>query len=161
MSGNWRFSRSSIPKQHYYVVSKLGRRLVNLGIGKVALAWVGVNGREERQIVESVMDHYPGIVAGRMAAAERTLTMGGLFPVARNAVAETTSKEEEFVMRKSLIISGLMILSVQNPQRAEAGAFATEVTQLLNHAQLVMQYIRQGTQLANEAKHVREYGQEH
>ena len=40
-------------------MSKLGRRLVNLGIGKVALSWVGVNGREERQIVESVMDQYP------------------------------------------------------------------------------------------------------
>ena len=49
----------SIPKQHYYVVSKLGRRLVNLGVGKVALSWVGVNGREERQIVESVMEQYP------------------------------------------------------------------------------------------------------
>ncbi|HLG95319.1 MAG TPA: hypothetical protein VKX49_03290 [Bryobacteraceae bacterium] len=48
----------SIPKQHYYVVSTLGRRLVNLGIGKVALSWVGVNGREERQIVESVMEQY-------------------------------------------------------------------------------------------------------
>jgi len=53
-------------------------------------------------------------------------------------------------MRKGLIITGLVILSVQSPQRADAGAFATEVTQLLNHAQLVMQYIRQGTQLANE-----------
>jgi type IV secretion system protein VirB4 len=49
----------SVPKQHYYVVSKLGRRLVNLGIGKVALSWVGVNGREERQIAESVMEQYP------------------------------------------------------------------------------------------------------
>lgn len=49
----------SVPKQHYYVVGKLGRRLVNLGIGKVALAWVGVNGREERQIVESVMNQFP------------------------------------------------------------------------------------------------------
>jgi len=48
----------SIPKQHYYVVSTLGRRLVNLGVGKVALAWVGVNGRDERQIVESVMNQY-------------------------------------------------------------------------------------------------------
>jgi type IV secretory pathway VirB4 component len=46
----------SVPKQHYYVVSKLGRRLVDLGVGKVALAWVGVNGREERQIVENVME---------------------------------------------------------------------------------------------------------
>ena len=49
----------SIPKQHYYIVSKLGRRLVDLGIGKVALAWVGVNGREERQIVEAVMEQFP------------------------------------------------------------------------------------------------------
>ena len=48
-----------MPKQHYYVVSKLGRRLVDLGVGKVALAWVGVNGREERQIVESVMQQCP------------------------------------------------------------------------------------------------------
>jgi type IV secretion system protein VirB4 len=49
----------SIPKQHYYVVSPLGRRLVDFGVGKVALSWVGVNGREERQIVESVMDQFP------------------------------------------------------------------------------------------------------
>jgi type IV secretion system protein TrbJ len=53
-------------------------------------------------------------------------------------------------MRKGLIITSVIILSVQSPQRADAGAFATELTQLLNHAQLVMQYIRQGTQLANE-----------
>jgi type IV secretion system protein TrbJ len=53
-------------------------------------------------------------------------------------------------MRKGLIIASLITLSVQSAQRAHAGAFATEVTQLLNHAQLVMQYIRQGTQLANE-----------
>ena len=53
-------------------------------------------------------------------------------------------------MRKSVIVCVLLTLAVQNPQRVEAGAFATEVTQLLNHAQLVMQYIRQGQQLANE-----------
>jgi type IV secretion system protein TrbJ len=53
-------------------------------------------------------------------------------------------------MRKSVIILVLLGFSVQNPQRVEAGAFATEVTQLLNHAQLILQYIRQGTQLANE-----------
>jgi len=51
--------QASIPKQHYYIVSPLGRRLVDLGVGKVALSWVGVNGREERQIVESVMDQFP------------------------------------------------------------------------------------------------------
>src|SRR6202451_973913 len=53
-------------------------------------------------------------------------------------------------MRNRMIIVGLLALTVQSPERVEAGAFATEVTQLLNHAQLVMQYIRQGTQLANE-----------
>ncbi len=53
-------------------------------------------------------------------------------------------------MRKSLIFVVLFGLTVQSPPRVEAGAFATEVTQLLNHAQLVMQYIRQGEQLANE-----------
>jgi P-type conjugative transfer protein TrbJ len=53
-------------------------------------------------------------------------------------------------MRKSVIVFVLLALAVQNPRRVEAGAFATEVTQLLNHAQLLMQYIRQGQQLANE-----------
>ena len=59
-------------------------------------------------------------------------------------------------MRKSVIILVLLAFSVQNPQRVEAGAFATEVTQLLNHAQLVLQYIRQGAQLA--AAHAEEVG---
>jgi type IV secretion system protein VirB4 len=49
----------SIPKQHYYVLSSLGRRLVNLGMGKVSLSWVGVNGGEERQIIEAVMSQFP------------------------------------------------------------------------------------------------------
>jgi len=49
----------SVPKQQYYVVSKLGRRLVDLRLGKVALAWLAVNGREERQVAQSVMDEYP------------------------------------------------------------------------------------------------------
>ena len=53
-------------------------------------------------------------------------------------------------MRKCVIVFVLLAFAVQNPQRVEAGAFATELTQLLNHAQLVMQYIRQGQQLANE-----------
>ena len=53
-------------------------------------------------------------------------------------------------MRKSVMIVVLLAAATQNPQRVEAGAFATEVTQLLNHAQLVLQYVRQGQQLANE-----------
>lgn len=53
-------------------------------------------------------------------------------------------------MRKSVTILVLLTFCVQSPQCVEAGAFATEVTQLLNHAELVLQYIRQGEQLANE-----------
>jgi P-type conjugative transfer protein TrbJ len=54
-------------------------------------------------------------------------------------------------MRKS-VIALLMIFAISGPtpRRVEAGAFATEVTQLLNHAQLVLAYIRQGLQLENE-----------
>jgi P-type conjugative transfer protein TrbJ len=55
-------------------------------------------------------------------------------------------------MRKGIITVVLIAFSVQQSQPVEAGAFATEVTQLLNHGQLVMQYIRQGEQLANEIK---------
>jgi len=47
-------------------------------------------------------------------------------------------------MRKSLIaLVTLFAVTIQEPQRAQAGAFATEYTQLLNHAQLILQYLRQ------------------
>ena len=54
-------------------------------------------------------------------------------------------------MRK-LVATLLLVFAVsaEAPQRMEAGAFATEVTQLLNHAQLVLSYIRQGLQLERE-----------
>ena len=51
--------QTSIPKQHYYVISPLGRRLVSLGIHNVALSFVGVNSREERQVVEDLIEAYP------------------------------------------------------------------------------------------------------
>ena len=41
---------------------------------------------------------------------------------------------------------------MQTPQPARGGAFATEITQLLNHAQLIMQYLRQAEQLAEAVK---------
>ena len=53
-------------------------------------------------------------------------------------------------MRKGVIVLVLLGLTGQSPSPVEAGVFATEPTQLLNHAQLIMQYIRQGEQLANE-----------
>jgi type IV secretion system protein VirB4 len=51
--------QTSIPKQHYYVISPLGRRLISLGIHNVALSFVGVNGREERQLVEDLQMEFP------------------------------------------------------------------------------------------------------
>ncbi len=54
-------------------------------------------------------------------------------------------------MRKLLIVSlTIGCVAIHNPESARAGAFATEITQLLNHAQLIMSYLRQGQQLANE-----------
>jgi P-type conjugative transfer protein TrbJ len=44
------------------------------------------------------------------------------------------------------------MIALQQPQRVEAGAFATEFTQILNHAQLLLQYIRQAEQLAEAIK---------
>jgi type IV secretion system protein TrbJ len=55
-------------------------------------------------------------------------------------------------MRKGMMAALLITVFIQPPQPVEAGAFATEVTQLLNHGQLIMQYLRQGEQLANEIK---------
>ena len=56
-------------------------------------------------------------------------------------------------MRKSVIAVVLAgMITAQSPEHAQAGAFATEFTQILNHGQLVMEYIRQGQQLANELK---------
>jgi type IV secretion system protein TrbJ len=56
-------------------------------------------------------------------------------------------------MHKSLItLAALFAVALQAPPRAQAGVFASEVTQLLNHAQLVMQYLRQAEQLAEAIK---------
>ena len=48
--------QKSIPKRQYYVVSPIGRRMIALGLGGVALSFVGVNGREERQQLEDVIE---------------------------------------------------------------------------------------------------------
>ena len=54
-------------------------------------------------------------------------------------------------MRKLIIFTlTVACAGIQTPERAQAGAFATEFTQLLNNAQLVMSYLRQGQQLVNE-----------
>ena len=53
-------------------------------------------------------------------------------------------------MRKTVILLFLLALYIPGPLRVEAGAFALETTQWLNHAELVLQYLRQGEQLSNE-----------
>lgn len=45
----------SVPKRDYYAVSPLGRRMIALGLGKVALSFVGINGKEERQAAAMFM----------------------------------------------------------------------------------------------------------
>lgn len=55
-------------------------------------------------------------------------------------------------MRRTVTILIALLLTINQPQPAQAGAFATEWTQLLNHAQLILSYIRQGQELANQIK---------
>ena len=50
--------QNSIPKRQYYVVSSIGRRLIALGLGGVALSFVGISSREERQLAEDAIDQY-------------------------------------------------------------------------------------------------------
>jgi P-type conjugative transfer protein TrbJ len=50
-------------------------------------------------------------------------------------------------MHKRLIAVPLMAIAVSNTVHAQFGFGATEVTQLLNHGQLAMQYLRQAEQL--------------
>jgi len=51
--------QSATPKRHYYVVSPEGRRLIALGLGQVALSFVGVNGPEDRRRVEDLIRASP------------------------------------------------------------------------------------------------------
>jgi type IV secretion system protein TrbE len=45
----------AVPKRHYYYASPLGRRLIDLGLGPVALSFVGAAGREELQQARSLI----------------------------------------------------------------------------------------------------------
>jgi type IV secretion system protein VirB4 len=51
--------QTALPKRQYYVVSPEGRRLISLGLGGVALAFVGVNGQEERDRVDAIIAAHP------------------------------------------------------------------------------------------------------
>jgi len=51
--------QGAIPKRQYYIVSPEGRRLISLGLGGVALAFVGVNSPDDRKKVEEIMRAHP------------------------------------------------------------------------------------------------------
>ena len=55
-------------------------------------------------------------------------------------------------MRKPLILLLLLLLLCAPPPPAAAGPYATEVTQVLNHVQLVLAYAVQANQLATQIK---------
>ena len=92
----------SIPKQHYYVVSKLGRRLVDLGSRQSG----AVLGRRQRSGRTPDCRKRDGAVSGhladRVAAAQGSAAMGGVFRGARRGI--DADEEEEVSMRKSLIV---------------------------------------------------------
>jgi type IV secretion system protein VirB4 len=46
------------PKQHYYYTSSLGKRLIDLGLGKVALSFVGVDSEADRRLVDELINRY-------------------------------------------------------------------------------------------------------
>src|SRR5207247_1154184 len=49
---------TALPKRQYYVLSPLGRRLISLGLGPVALSFVGMAGREAIvQVKEQMTAH--------------------------------------------------------------------------------------------------------
>ena len=51
---------TALPKRQYYVLSPLGRRLISLGLGPIALSFVGMAGREAIvQVNEQVRTHGP------------------------------------------------------------------------------------------------------
>jgi type IV secretion system protein VirB4 len=51
--------QAAIPKRQYYFFSPVGRRLVSLGLGPVALAFVGVSDTESRQEVQRLIARNP------------------------------------------------------------------------------------------------------
>src|SRR4051812_34429450 len=56
-------------------------------------------------------------------------------------------------MRNSVVAGALCLsFTCQQPPPLRAGAFATEITQILNHGELVAQYIQQGQHLAEALK---------
>ena len=48
--------KTAIPKKNYYVTSRLGNRLIDLGLGPLALSFVGVDGKVNRDKANELME---------------------------------------------------------------------------------------------------------
>jgi type IV secretion system protein VirB4 len=46
----------SVPKRHYYVLSPLGRRLIELALGPIALSFIGVSAPSDRRRAQTLID---------------------------------------------------------------------------------------------------------
>jgi len=57
------------PKREYYCVTPLGRRMISLGLGGVALSFVGVNGADQRNAGRKDDGNFSGHVAERVLKA--------------------------------------------------------------------------------------------
>jgi type IV secretion/conjugal transfer VirB4 family ATPase len=50
----------AFPKRDYYMTHRLGRRMIQLGLGPLALSFVGVSGPEEKARIDSFRSRYGG-----------------------------------------------------------------------------------------------------
>jgi type IV secretion system protein VirB4 len=48
-----------MPKRDYYVVQPLGKRVIQLALGKVALRWLGVSSTEQVQRLRRLINDEP------------------------------------------------------------------------------------------------------
>jgi type IV secretion/conjugal transfer VirB4 family ATPase len=50
--------KNAIPKKHYYVTSHLGHRLIDLGLGRLSLSFVGVDGADDRRRIDELIQQH-------------------------------------------------------------------------------------------------------
>ena len=50
--------QTATPKRDYYVVQRLGRRMISFRLGAVALAFLGVSGQRDRARIEALIREF-------------------------------------------------------------------------------------------------------
>ena len=143
--------QTSIPKRQYYVTSPIGRRSIALGMGGVGLSFVGVNSREERQLVEDTITKY-----GRLAPpGSECVAWDWAAYLEEQLVLERHQMKP--VIKRGAALLAMVAVAFTVDRQANAGVvggFATEWTQLANNLQLINSYLRQGEQLTQEIRMV-------